>query len=212
MVKDLRFVQARNCSASSRALKADARTMSSVLTETVDHIITSPPYPQEHDYTRTTRVELVLLDYIENMDDLRNMKKGMLRASTRNVYSVDNDYQHVTKFKSVTELVDKIDRRVKETKGTSGFEKLYAKLVGEYFGGMYRSLQEMFKVLKEGGTAAILVGDSHAFKMTHIETAKVLGEFALEIGFKKCELEVWLHIRSTAHNYAVPEYILELYK
>jgi hypothetical protein len=77
---------------------------------------------------------------------------------------------------------------------------------------MYRILQEMFKVLKEGGTAAILVGDSHAFKMTHIETAKVLGEFASEIGFKKYELEVWLRIRSTAHDYAVPEYILELCK
>lgn len=108
--------------------------------------------------------------------------------------------------------MDRVDRRVKETNGTSGFEKLYAKLVGEYFGGMYRSLQEMFKVLKKGGTAAILVGDSHAFKMTHIETAKLLGEFALEIGFRKYELEVWLHIRSTAHNYPIPEYLLELYK
>ncbi len=136
----------------------------------------------------------------------------MLRASTRNIYSTDNDSQYIVKFKTIMELINKIERRVKETKGSSGFEKLYGKLVGEYFGGMYRCLQEIYDILESKGTAALLVGDSHAFKMVHIEAAKILGELALDVGFKKYEIELWQNIRSTAQKYPLHENILELIK
>ena len=51
---------------------ADAREASSVLLpNSVDAVITSPPYPNEKDYTRTTRLESVLLGYFEDMGDYR---------------------------------------------------------------------------------------------------------------------------------------------
>lgn len=45
-------------------------------------VITSPPYPNEKDYSRTTRLESVILGYINTKDDLRRFKKGMLRSNT----------------------------------------------------------------------------------------------------------------------------------
>lgn len=212
IVSDLKYAQKIRSPSISRAVKGDSRKLTSFIKERFDLVVTSPPYPQDHDYTRQTRLELILLEYLKDANDLRAIKKEMLRASTRNVYSTDNDYQYISKFKDVTSLMNKIDYRVKETGGTSGFEKIYAKLVGEYFGGMYRCLQEIFSLLEKGGTAALLVGDSHAFKMVHIQTARILSQFALDIGYKKYELELWQNIRSTAHKYQIPEHILELYK
>lgn len=212
IISDLEYVQKLRSAGESRAITGDARKLTSFIKEKFDHVITSPPYPQEHDYTRQVRLELALFEYLQNARDLRAIKEKMLRASTRNVFSTDSDTQYVTKFKEIAELMEKIDRRVKETKGTSGFEKLYSKLVGEYFGGMYRSLQEVYDVLENKGTAAFLVGDSHCFKMVHIQTAKLLGQLSLDVGFEKYEVEIWQHIKSTAHRYPIPEYILELYK
>src|SRR5207245_6499404 len=57
----------------------------------IDAVITSPPYPNEKDYTRTTRLESVILGFIRNKQDLRALKQGLVRSNTRNVYKGDRD-------------------------------------------------------------------------------------------------------------------------
>jgi DNA modification methylase len=48
-----------------RVVQADARQILQVLEpSSIDAVITSPPYPNEKDYTRTTRLESVLLGFI----------------------------------------------------------------------------------------------------------------------------------------------------
>lgn len=82
------IVNCDNCKLpGSRIIHADSRDIQNVLSkESVDAVFTSPPYPNEKDYTRTTRLESVLLGFIKNNDDLRDIKKGLLRSNTRNVY------------------------------------------------------------------------------------------------------------------------------
>lgn len=44
---------------------ADSRQLSTVLQpNSIDAVFTSPPYPNEKDYTRTTRLESVILDFV----------------------------------------------------------------------------------------------------------------------------------------------------
>jgi len=202
----------KNCEVEAKVLTGDSRELSSMLNEEFACVITSPPYPQDHDYTRQLRLELTLLDFMRTKEELRAVKKRAIRASTRNVYAEDHERELVKKFGEVVELMEKIERRVRETGGKSGFEKLYSKLVGEYFGGMYVCLGEIYEVLENGGVASLLVADSHAFKMTHIQTASILAKMGLDVGFRSHELEVWRYIRSTAHDYPIPEYILRLHK
>ena len=47
--------------------------------------------------------------------------------------------------------------------------------------------------------------------MVHIETAKLLEKIGLDVGFKGSKIEMWQYLRSTAHNYPLPEYILTPY-
>src|SRR5690606_17408615 len=91
MCDDLRLVTDKS-NPKAEVYLADARQLSSVLApNSVDAVITSPPYPNEKDYTRTTRLESVILGFIHNMAELREIKKGLVRSNTRGVYSGDND-------------------------------------------------------------------------------------------------------------------------
>ena len=57
---------------------------------------TSPPYPNEKDYTRTTRLESVLLGFVSREDELRALKRVLIRSNTRGVYREDDDDQWVS--------------------------------------------------------------------------------------------------------------------
>jgi hypothetical protein len=82
IVRDLRMVT-KYAYPSAAVHLADARQAGDVLSpESVHAVITSPPYPNEKDYTRTTRLESVMLGFINSKADLRTFKQ-QLCARTR---------------------------------------------------------------------------------------------------------------------------------
>ena len=117
--------------------------------------------------------------------------------------------ENIAEIKEVTDL---IDARLKQDGATSGFEKLYTKLIWEYFGGMASTLKECYKVLQPGGKIALLVSDSHAFKMVHIQTAELLKRVSEELGYVNAEIILWQLKNSTSHKYQLRENILILEK
>lgn len=148
----------------------------------VDCVITSPPYPNEKDYSRTTRLESVILGFINTKDDLRNIKKGFIRSNSKNVYRSDNDAQYISNIESINKLSNEIEERRLELGKTSGFEKLYASVVKQYFGGMARHLSELKPYLRSGASLAYVVGDQASYFQIPIRTAALLGEVAESIG------------------------------
>ena len=80
-----------------QVIKGDSRAIEETLAEeSVDAVITSPPYPNEKDYTRTTRLESVLLGFLKNRLDLQALKKNLVKSNTRGVYKEDDDDQVVS--------------------------------------------------------------------------------------------------------------------
>ena len=148
----------------------------------VDCVITSPPYPNEKDYSRTTRLESVILGFINTKDDLRNIKKGFIRSNSKNVYRSDNDAQYISNIGSINKLSNEIEERRLELGKTSGFEKLYASVVKQYFGGMARHLSELKPYLRNGASLAYVVGDQASYFQIPIRTSVLLGEVAESIG------------------------------
>ena len=153
----------------------------------VDCVITSPPYPNEKDYSRTTRLESVILGFINTKDDLRNIKKGFIRSNSKNVYRSDNDAQYISNIGSINELSNKIEERRLELGKTSGFERLYASVVKQYFGGMARHLSELKPYLRKGASLAYVVGDQASYFQIPIRTSALLGEVAESIGGYKVD-------------------------
>jgi len=121
----------------AEALSDDARTLEHA-PGGISAVITSPPYPNEKDYTRTTRVESILLRIVSDRAQLRGVKESLLRSNTRNVFVDDHDGDEVAEFASVQQICHQIERRRIELEKDSGFERLYHRVVAHYFGGMRR--------------------------------------------------------------------------
>ncbi len=80
----------------SRCTLGDARQIPSDLAPgSVDAVITSPPYPNEKDYTRTTRLESVLLGFLHDKQELRAFKQSHLRTSVEGIGQVETDELYV---------------------------------------------------------------------------------------------------------------------
>lgn len=155
---------------------------------------------------------MIFQGYASDLASFRTIKKRMIRGSTTNIYKDDNERELVKDISEIREVTDLIDARLKKDGATSGFEKLYTKLVWEYFGGMASTFSECYKVLKPGGKIALLVSDSHAFKMVHIQTAQLLKKVGEQAGFVNAEIILWQLKNSTSHKYQLRENILILQK
>jgi len=213
MISDLESATGVSRETQAKVIKGDSRQISSYFeSNSVDLMITSPPYPGDHEYTKHTRLELIAMGYAQNLEEFRVIKKRMLRGSTTNLYNQDNDRENVNHIQGIRDVTELIDERLKADGATSGFEKLYTKLVWEYFGGMSIVMRDALKVLKPGGTFHLLVSDSHAFKMVHIQTAKLLAEIGLDVGYSDAHVELWQDKVSTSHRYDLKENILTLTK
>lgn len=214
MCDDLASVQnSKSIDVPFTIVHGDSRKMSEYLKDdSVDFMITSPPYPGDHEYTKHTKLELIMENHARTIKEFRVIKKRMLTGSTTNIYKEDNDRAHVEGNELIKEVTDLIQERLEEDNATSGFEKLYTKLVWEYFGGMSMVFQEALKVLKKGGGFSLLVSDSHAFKMVHIRTAFILKDIALKVGFSEGKIELWQNKKTTSHKYNLREEILTVYK
>ncbi|MGH7926311.1 MAG: DNA methyltransferase, partial [Candidatus Binatia bacterium] len=109
MARDLRIVQDLK-ETPSIVHHADARDILAVLEpESIDAIITSPPYPNEKDYSRTTRLETVLLGFMTDREDLQRIKKGLVRSNTRGVYKVDADDELVANHAEISRIAEEIE-------------------------------------------------------------------------------------------------------
>ena len=117
-----------------------ARPRSSLEPSSIDAVITSPPYPNEKDYTRTTRLESVLLGLVRSRQELRGLKQGLVRSNTRSVYKADTDDALVAEHEGIQRIARRIEERRIELGKTSGFERQYARVTKLYFGGMVRHL------------------------------------------------------------------------
>jgi len=174
----------------STVVRADARILRGV-PGNISAVITSPPYPNEKDYTRTTRVESLLLGLLSDKKELRKVKEKLLRSNTRNVFIKDTDGAEVNEFESIRSICRAIEARRIELKKTSGFERLYHKVVAHYFGGMRKHFRQLRSKLVSGARLAYVVGDQLSFLMVPVPTAQLLGEVARSEGFKVVGCDLW---------------------
>jgi hypothetical protein len=210
MVQDLQLVHGGSFPR-SRIHMADARQPDKVLeSHSVDAVITSPPYPNEKDYTRTTRLESVLLGFIKSKADLRAMKQGFIRSNTRGVYKDDDDDLWVSEHPEVQRIAEAIERRRLELCKNSGFERQYAKVTRLYFGGMARHLAGLRTVLRPGAQMAYVVGDQASYLRVMIRTGQLLADIAQALGYELTRIDLFRTRFATATREQLREEVVVL--
>lgn len=210
MAADLRTVEHR-IYPETTVLRADARQIYVHLAPcSVDAVITSPPYPNEKDYTRATRLESVVLGFINNHAELRASKKQFLRSNSRGVYKDDTDDQWVADHAKIQRLAAQIEQRRIELGKTSGFEKQYSHVTRQYFGGMARHLAELCSVLRPGARLAYVVGDQASYLQVMMRTGELLAEIAQNLGYELLRIDLFRTRFATATQDQLREEVVVL--
>ncbi len=150
----------------------------------VHAVVTSPPYPNEKDYTRTTRLESVVLGFLTSRAELQAVKRTLVRSNTRTVYRGDDDDRWVADHPEVQALAAEIEGRRVALGKTSGFERLYHRVTLLYFGGMARHLEALKPALAPGARLAYVVGDQASYLRVLIRTGALLADLALRLGYE----------------------------
>lgn len=209
IANDLRQIKGKNFP-DAKVYLADARSFTNIELNSVDAVITSPPYPNEKDYTRTTRLESVLLGFINSKEELRALKKRLVRSNTRGIYKGDDDDQWVSDFPEIQRIAGEIEKRRIELGKDSGFERLYPRATKLYFGGMAKHLADLRKVLRPGAQLAYVVGDQASYLRVMIRTGQILGDIAQKLGYELVGIDLFRTRLATATKEQLREEVVIL--
>lgn len=198
MARDLEILNAKE-QPRCEVIHADSRNLIGIVPpKSVSAVITSPPYPNEKDYTRTTRLESVLLGFLQTKTELQTVKRGLMRSNTRNVYKGDDDDSWVVSHPEIQRIANDIETRRIALKKTSGFEKMYHKVTKLYFGGMARHFNDLKAILKPGAHLAYVVGDQASYLRVMIRTGQLLADIAKSQGYEVVGIDLFRTRFSTA--------------
>ena len=211
IAKDLETVQSSE-NVPSVVHLADSRKISDVIApqKKIDAVITSPPYPNEKDYSRTTRLESVLLDFMRDKSDLQKHKRTLLRSNTRGIYKSDEDEKWISQNNRIHQLAKEIETKRILLGKTSGFEKLYHRVVLLYFGGVARHLEDLKNYLKPGAKLAYVVGDQASYLQVMIRTGEIIAEIAEQRGYQVTGIDLFRTRFSTATGQNLREEVVLL--
>jgi DNA modification methylase len=135
-------------------------------TNSVDIILTSPPYITAQKYIRTNKLELFWLGYTEK-------EVGDIEKESIGTERIQKDYEiYALGIKSIDLLLD-------YTLSLS-FER--AQMVYKYFKDMIQSLKEMHRLLNRDGYLILIVGDNKVLEKK-VDTYRLLADAAKQIGF-----------------------------
>ena len=151
-------------SGSAEVELGDARTLEGVESGSIDAVITSPPYLNAIDYLRGHRLALVWLGY--GLKELR-----LIRANSIGAERAPDDLGAGNGF-----------ARIREAMGELGqLPNRYRSIIERYAEDLYRMIREIGRVLRPGGTATLVVGNS-CIRGTFVENAAGVAEAAGMVG------------------------------
>lgn len=142
-----------------------------------DAIITSPPYPNRHDYTRIYALEMAF-DFVRDNDELKKIRYETLRShvEAREKYVAVNYEQP----KELTTLIHKI-----ENNGLNN-SNIPAMIRG-YFEDMYLCISQMKENLRRTGKIALVVSNVR-FSGVNIPVDTLLARIGLSVGLKSVKV------------------------
>ena len=224
-LSDLTKVQFQNLAASEhRIIEGDARKFGEYCpVNSIDLIVTSPPYLNNYDYADRTRLETYFWGIYDSWGDItRKVRDKLIIAATTQIrLSQMNDIYHCPGIREVNasihkELQEIIWQLAIARKSKAG-KKTYDIMVAGYFEDMLKVLQGAYSVLKPGSRFVLVLGDSAPYGV-HVRTEEIMGELAQSVGFACYDIEVirtrgdkWAH-NTQRHKVALRESILTVVK
>ena len=194
----------------------------SILTDSCDLCITSPPYLNNLDYGEVSKVPSHFFCITNNWHDItEKVRHQLVTAATTHYNDSDFNLEEFSKCefalcnKDIFIELEKLFSKIKENANARSGKKSFHIMMMHYFDDMYYVLKEMRRVLKEGSHAYLILGDSAPYGV-YVQTTQILGQIAISVGFNEFSISK-IRTRGTKwkglkyrHDIELSENILEL--
>lgn len=160
-----------------------------------DMVITSPPYANRYDYTRTYALELGWLGY--DQEEFKELRQRMLSATVENMPKrawLQEIYKDTTLLQSAMHVYDEqpalreIMEVLRQYRRELSNRHIIRMLEG-YFFEMALIIGELSRVVRPGGTV-IMVNDNVQYHGEELPVDLILSDYAEQFGFT-CE-NIWV--------------------
>jgi DNA modification methylase len=160
----LKSLEADSILVNTKTYLGDARRMTRISSNSIDAIITSPPYLNALDYMRGHRLALVWFGY--SLSRLRGIRGSSIGAEKR-VFLDKADRQFAALVRKLD--LEELDDRPKG-------------MLNRYFQDLVLQCAESFRVLKPGSAATYVIGNS-SISGQHIQNSELLKKAGISAGF-----------------------------
>ncbi|MDD5014366.1 MAG: DNA methyltransferase [Atribacterota bacterium] len=147
MAKDIEFIE-KLPDTYAEAIEGDARK-TIFESNSFSAVITSPPYPNRHDYTRVYSLELIT-GFLDTQEDIKTLRYHSVRSH------VEARRKFIAKDYEPPNTLNIIFKRLEET---SLPNREIIKMLEGYFEDMHLVLKEIKRLLIPHGKVAFVIGD-----------------------------------------------------
>jgi DNA modification methylase len=170
----------------------------------IDMAITSPPYANRYDYTRTYALELAWLGFDQN--DFVELRQNMLSATVENKTKLlwlrqeygsnpsllDGAVGMFQNQSAIQEVISILNENVSELSN-----RHVIRLLEGYFQEMAIVVAELGRLIRSGGTV-IMVNDNVQYHGEEVPVDLILADFAEQSGFE-CQ-QIWMLPRGKGNS------------
>lgn len=197
MVRDIEEIQSTQRPPSKHKLiEGDAREFKEYTPDqSIDMVLTSPPYLNNYDYADRTRLETYFWGLYDSWSSItKNVRDRLIVAATTQVRRAR--MMSITKLPNVAIVSPSVYEELRPTvrklsylrKEKAG-KKSYDVMVAHYFEDMLKVMTQVYSTLKPSSPFILVLGDSAPYGV-HVPTDELICQLAIDIGFSDCTIEV----------------------
>ena len=137
--------------------------------ESVDLVVTSPPYVTSYEYGDLHQLSML---WLEGLEDLKAFRQTFIGSALRQAHSSVYDWLELTRSPIAYDIGMQL----------SGMNGKTASSVVSYFQSMFEIWSELYRVLRFNGKVGIVIGNT-SLKGVEITNAEAFAEQMQQIGF-----------------------------
>lgn len=192
MAQDMLYFQSVVKERRASIFEGDARKCSEIADDSVDLIITSPPYANNYDYADATRLEMSFLGEIRGWGDLQSkVRRHLIRSCSQHVSADKSNLDRMLDDKNLYPIIENLREvcyRLGEERLLHGGRKNYHLMVAAYFSDLAKTWISLRRVCKQDAKVCFVVGNSAPYGIL-VPLDEWLGELAISAGFKSYYFE-----------------------
>jgi hypothetical protein len=125
--------------------------------QSIDLILTSPPYPNNIDYSEVYKLELWMLGFVSSSADFLALRRSTLRShpTFEKKSKPPQAFEHELRKGKLRRVLGDLVERLADSK-----ENWRSRMLSAYFGDLWTALDNYKRILSRNGIAVFVVGNS----------------------------------------------------